>query len=373
MQDQDDRIPVTLLTGFLGAGKTTLLNHLIRDPDAGRIAVIMNELGDVGLDHDLIEEATEDTILMQSGCLCCSIRGDLAETMLSLVMRRRRGKLAFDRVVIETTGMADPGPILQVLTMDDFVALSFHMDGVIALADAVNGPGTLDRQFEAVNQIAVADLVVVTKGDLVLPPALARFEARLAAINPTARRVRADHGRVPAGALFDLTGTRAAVAADQVMAWLGAGDDASGPLAGLSGLPPSGQAAATVDPAASRHDSRIVTASVTIADPIDADAFDDWLNALVMCKGADLLRMKGIVHVAGVDAPFVLHGVQHVFDRPVPLKTWPAGDTTSRVVVIARDMDRAKLQAGLDGLRLPPDPAAIKRRGMLRHTTEMPF
>jgi G3E family GTPase len=199
-------IPVTLLTGFLGSGKTTLLNHLIRDPEMGRVAVIINEFGDVGLDHDLIEEATEEMVLLQSGCLCCTIRGDLVTAMLALLRRQAAGEVAFDRVVIETTGLADPAPILHTLLIEQQLAQAFRLDGVVTTACAATGPRSLDLQFEAVNQIALADRIVLTKTDLVTPPELRRFEDRLAQINPGAARITADIGHVPPGVLFGISG-----------------------------------------------------------------------------------------------------------------------------------------------------------------------
>jgi len=370
MQRKDDQVPVTLLTGFLGAGKTTLLNHLIRDPAAGRIAVIMNEFGDVGLDHDLIEEATEDTILMQSGCLCCSIRGELARTMAALMARQKRGELAFDRVVIETTGIADPGPIIQIMIADNTVAQNYRLDGVVTLADAANGPSTLDRQYEAVNQIAMADLVIITKADLVTPAALARFETRVADINPTAARLHATQGRVSAGALFNLTALRPEASLAEMAGWLGAVAPAPDPLAGLSGLIPPQSAKSRYTPASSAHDSRIVTASITVEAPIPADVFDGWLNQLVVLRGPDLLRIKGIVHVEDVEAPFVLHGVQHIFDAPVPMRTWPRDDKTSRIVVIARDFEQAELQAGLETLRARSSAEVLPTDDMFEPVTQ---
>ena len=375
MEHKDDRVPVTLLTGFLGAGKTTLLNHLIRDPAAGRIAVIMNEFGDVGLDHDLIEEATEETILMQSGCLCCSIRGDLAKTMASLMARQKRDELSFDRVVIETTGIADPGPILHTMVVDDLIAPYYRMDGVVTVADAANGPRTLDAQFEAVSQIAMADLVVLTKGDLVTPDALQRFQTRLRTINSTARQVQADHGRVTPGCLFNLTAMRPSVTTDELFEWLGTTEIRPDPLAGLSGF-----AAKVAKPTAfplpssgahAHHDNRIGSASIEVADPIPASVFDFWLDTLIALKGPDILRMKGILHVEGLEWPFVFHGVQHIFDAPVPLKSWSGDDTTSRVVVIARDIDKGDLKASLATLRMRPQEAQAD--GMMSQTTEMPF
>ena len=374
IERQHDRVPVTLLTGFLGAGKTTLLNHLIRDPEAGRIAVIMNELGDVGLDHDLIEEATEETILMQSGCLCCSIRGDLAKPLASLMARRKRDELAFDRVVIETTGIADPGPILHTLVIDDVIAPHYRLDGVVTVADAANGPRTLDAQFEAVSQVAMADLLLITKADLVTPDALDRFKARLSMINGTARQVRADRGQVAPGCLFNLTAMRESVTTAGVMDWLGAAPKPD-PLAGLSGFAAKPASPATLPVSGggshAHHDHRIGSASIEVEEPIPANTFDFWLDTLIALKGPDILRIKGIVHVEEVEWPFVLHGVQHIFDAPVPLKSWTGDDKTSRVVVIARDIDKGDLRASLETLRMRPQEAQAD--GMMVHTTEMPF
>lgn len=372
---KDQRVPVTLLTGFLGAGKTTLLNHLIRDPDAGRVAVVINEFGDVGLDHDLIEEATRETVLLRSGCLCCSIRGDLAKTLASLIARRISGKLSFDRVVIETTGIADPGPILHTLVVDEIIAPHYRMDGVVTLADAATGPRTLDTQFEAVNQIAMADLVVLSKTDLVTPAELARFEARVAGINNTARRIQADHGRVLAKTLFGLSALRASVTADDVSGWLGMAAPKEDPLAGISGFAkkPEEQAAWSLEQATSPagHAHRIASASIEVEDAIPASVFDFWLETLIALRGSDILRMKGIVHVEDMPWPFVFHGVQHIFDTPVPLKSWSGKDTTSRVVVIARDFDKADLEASLETLRMRPKDVETRVDGMTADAAEM--
>lgn len=377
METLDNRVPVTLLTGFLGSGKTTLLNHLIADPDAGRIAVVMNELGEVGLDHDLIEEATEETILMRSGCLCCSIRGDLAKTLASLMARRLHGKLSFDRVVIETTGIADPGPILHTLVVDEIIAPHYRMDGVVTVADAATGPRTLDAQFEAVNQVAMADLIVLSKIDRVTPMELAQFETRLAGINSTARRVKADHGAIPTGALFGLSAMKPDAGGDQITEWLGVETPAPDPLAGLSGFTTQESKTTTLPLTAAspnlHHDSRIGSASITVEDPIPESVFDFWLDTLIALKGPNVLRIKGIVHVAGMDWPFVFHGVQHIFDAPVPLKSWSGEDRTSRVVVIACDMDNSDIQGSLDTLRMRPKELSDKVGGMMAQTGDMPF
>ncbi|OBY27653.1 cobalamin biosynthesis protein P47K [Leisingera sp. JC1] len=352
------QIPVTLLTGFLGAGKTTLLNGLLHDPAAGRIAVVVNEFGDAGLDHDLIEETAEDVVLMAAGCICCTIRGDLSRTLMSLLKRRTKGELSFDRVVIETTGLADPRPVHHTLLVDKDLAANFALDGIVTAVDSVLAADTLDRHAEAQAQVAMADRIVLTKRDLANRAARRALERRLDRLNPGAERIEADRGKVPSGALFGLSAMRKEVSRNHALDWLAASPAAAqvDPLAGLSGID-----LPKADPlpefgAQSHHatDSRIVTASVTIDTPIPTRVFDFWLDTLIALRGADILRLKGIVHIEDVPTPFVFHGVQHVFEPPVPLKDWPAGDHTSRVVVIARDFPLEDLEQSLAMLRMRP-------------------
>lgn len=368
MDTQDTRIPVTLLTGFLGAGKTTLLNHLINDPQAGRIAVIMNEFGAAGLDHDLIEASTEETILMQSGCLCCTFRGDIAKTLGKLMARKQSGELSFDRIVIETTGIAEPAPIVHTLVVDQLMPHYYRMDGIVTVADAATGASTLKTQAEAVNQVALADLIVVTKTDLVSKDELASYEARLSTINNTAPRIYADQGKVPTGALFGLSALREDVASEDIVAWLGKVEEP--------------QTHHHHDHHDSdhhhghnhhHHDNQIRSASIELSDPIPASVFDFWLDMLIAIKGPDLLRIKGIIHVEGMDWPFVFHGVQHIFDAPVPLKSWSGQDATSRVVVIARNMSQDDLDASLNMLRMKPKEVETTADGMVHETAPMPF
>ena len=390
MHAGDQRIPVTLLTGFLGAGKTTLLNHLVRDPAAGRIAVVMNEFGDVGLDHDLIEEATEETILLDSGCLCCSIRGDLATTLAALMERRKQGDLAFDRLVIETTGIADPGPVLHTMVVSDLIAPDYRMDGVVTLADAATGHGTLDRQFEAVHQIAVADVIVLTKTDLVSEAELQDFETRIQGINEAAPRVRAAHGCVQFGTLFNLSAMRTGAAQDDIAKWIGDAQSDEAPGHHHDGHDHHGHHHHDHGDSCGHHhhdhdhddhehhhhqhhDARITSASIVMDKPIPASVFDFWLDMLIAFKGPDILRMKGIVHVEGMDWPFVFHGVQHIFDQPVPLKSWKGDNTESRVVVIARDMTKDDLEGSLDVLRMQPKEVEPKTDDLMVKTAEIPL
>ena len=341
----DARVPVTLITGFLGAGKTTLLNALLKDASSGRVAVVVNEFGEAGLDHDLIEGVEDDVVLVPSGCLCCSVRGELANTMAGLLERRDTGELAFERIAIETTGIADPRPIVQTLVADPYLSPRIRVDGLVTVADAVNGPATLDAQVEARSQAAMADLVVLSKTDLVAPEKAAAFEAELKALNPAARIVHSVRGDGIAQHVWDLSGLRQGASADEVLAWATGEPPVPDLLTDLSAPKTSGPA-----PLSPRHGT-IGSTSVILDDPIPGRLFDNWLDSLIALQGPDLLRVKGIVCIEGLETPFVFHGVQHIFEHPVPLQDWPDGDRRSRIVVIGRNITDPELQRNLDMLR----------------------
>jgi len=309
-------IPVTVVTGFLGSGKTTLINRLLRAPGVGDIAVIVNEFGEIGIDHHLVESARTDVLLMRNGCVCCSIRGDLVDTLSDLHARRAAGDVPpFARVVVETTGLADPGPVLQTMLGEPAITAAFALDGLVATVDAIHWPQQRARHREAAAQAALADLVLLTKTDIATAGQVAAARAGLRAVNPYAEVVDAPHGAVAPARVLAAHAVRGAAAAAH--AHVHAHDD------GIRAY-------------AVRHDA-----------PLDWDSFAGWLDGLVSLRGADILRIKGLVNAAGHAGPVVVHGVNHVFHPPTVLPAWPDADRATRLVFITQGLDLSRLDAAV--------------------------
>lgn len=336
-------IPVSLLTGFLGSGKTTVLNYLLQQPGMSETAVIVNEFGEIGLDHELMVGGKEDMVLLNSGCLCCTVRGDLANTLRDLMMVRMRGEVPpFKRVVVETTGLADPAPILHTLMGDELIGRYYRLDGVIATVDAVNGAETLTSQFESVKQAAVADRLLITKSDLADAAVLEGLEKRLDEINPAAPRLRVVNGEVDPEILFDASLYNPATKIPDVDRWLKEEAYADQEADRHSGHGHEGHDHHGHD--VNRHDDSIRAFCITYDEPLRLDAVEQWFDLVMLLKGPDLLRVKGIVNVAEYDTPIVIHGVQHVFHPPARLEAWPSDDHRTRIVFITRNVDRQVIE-----------------------------
>ena len=324
------RIPVSVITGFLGSGKTTLLNHLVRHPGMGETAVIVNEFGEIGLDHELIENSDENTILLGSGCLCCTVRGDLVDTLGDLSVRRLKGEVPpFKRVVIETTGLADPAPILHTL-MSVPVVRRYALENVITTVDLVNGSNTLIKHKEAVKQVAIADRLIITKSDLCEADETDRLAAELRKLNPAAPMISVVDGDIDPDDLFGSLRFDLQTKSDDVREWLRAeeyDDDAAQHKHDVN-----------------RHDDHIEAFCLTFSEPMNWSTVALWLDTLVASQGEKLLRVKGILDVTDIPEPLVIHAVQHLFHPPVRIKAWPAGPHASRIVFITRDLPRSEVE-----------------------------
>lgn len=330
MAGASDRLPVSVLTGFLGSGKTTLLSRLVRDPQMAKAAVIINEFGEVGLDHLLVEKADENTVLMESGCLCCTMRSDIIDTLRDLDSRRARGEVTeFDRIVIETTGLADPAPILHTLMTDPLVTGRFRLAGVAATIDSTAVLAQLERHEECVKQAAMADRLIITKTDLSDPQTQAKVRETLRRLNPGAEQIDARSDEFSPSALFEIGPYRADARAAEVARWMDAGDEHTAAHNHL-------------------HDHGFSSFAITIEAPVPLDALLRFFERLASTEGEDLLRMKAIVHAIESDRPIVVHGVQHIVYPPTQLKSWPPGDRRTQMVFITQGLSEARVRRLLE-------------------------
>lgn len=308
------RLPVTVVTGFLGAGKTTLIRELLTKPEGANTAVVVNEFGEVGIDHALLRSSSDATVLLGNGCLCCAVRTDLQESLRTLFAERGRGAVpSFERVIIETSGLADPGPVLQTLASDRALGDVFHLQGLVTIVDAPGGAGNLDRAPEARQQVALADRIVVTKTDLADNAVTAALTERLRALSAAPVQAAINGAVDPAFLLEER-------------------------------LDLSARAAAHEHDHAHAHSHGIDSFALFFDKPLPWAVFEQAMAVLTALRGADLLRVKGLVAVEGCRGPVVVHAVQHVAHRPIELQDWPDGDRRSRLVFITRNLAKAQVE-----------------------------
>ncbi|MCQ2003040.1 CobW family GTP-binding protein [Rhizobium sp. NRK18] len=367
-------IPVSIVTGFLGAGKSTLLNRILKDPAMKDTAVIINEFGEVGIDHMLVETSDDSVIELANGCLCCTIRGELVDTLAMLVEGVQTGRIAtLKRVVIETTGLADPAPVMQAVIGNPVIAQNFVLDGVVTLVDAVNGLSTLDRHSEALRQAAVADQIVLSKMTLASADQVAALKTRLQAINPRATMVDGDsadaaRAAILANGLYDPD-----TKIPDVGQWLQADADHDHDdhhHHGHHGHHHHHEHHHDV----TRHGDTIRSFSIVHDEPIDPMALEMFVDLLRSAHGPKLLRMKAIVHLKdNPDRPLVLHGVQEIFHTPVRMKAWPEGaERKTRMVMITDGLEEAFVRELFDAFTGRPQIDRADRQGLENNPLAVP-
>lgn len=344
-----DYLPVVVITGFLGSGKTTLLNKLLRHPDMQKSAVVVNEFGEVGIDNLLIESATEDVMIMDGGCVCCTIRGDLVETLDNLYQKRQSGDITyFERVIIETTGLADPAPIIHTLLDDETLKTQYHLDSVISTVDCVYAQQQFEEFYETVKQAAVADRVILTKTDLVEPAIVEQVKQRLNVLNPGAMMLESVNGNVDVKQLFSAGLYNPTTKSLDVQQWL--------------------QAESYQQPHHHhefdysyhdhiRHDEYIQSFCLEYDKPLSWKILNIWFQQLTTLRGKDLLRIKGLLYTEETDLPVVVQGVQHIFQPPTTLEKWPKSQPLTQIVFITRNIHKSVLEKMLDILVNSKTPA----------------
>jgi G3E family GTPase len=349
MADFPDFTTVNLLTGFLGSGKTTLLKRMLDDPALADTAVLINEFGEIGLDHQLVERIDDNMVLLQSGCLCCTVRGELADALRDLHSRRERGLIPpFSRVVIESTGLADPFPVLSTIKADPVLRHHFRPGNVITTVDAVNGAAQLDTYIESNRQAAIADRLVITKTDIADFSDVSDLKERLHRINPDAEMIATPDERL---SVADLLDTGAAPRGARIQSSSGFYCEDSRELLTSDGK---------------SHSAQFTSFVVTVDQPIDWTAFGIWLTMLLNRHGDRVLRVKGILNIAGEDRPVAIHGVQHLVHTPVHMDGWTSEDRRSHIVFIVDGLDASLLKRSFEAFAVagPRVDAAAPRCNM---------
>ena len=329
--NQINQIPVTLITGFLGSGKTTLLSSILKKKEMQKTAVIINEFGEIGLDHALIEHTDENIVELQSGCICCTIQGDLNKTLIDLFDKMMNGKVSsFNRILIETTGLANPVPIIHTLMSSIELIRIYSLDGVITVVDSINGEKTLDLHEESLKQLALAEKIILSKTDIVDKDEINSLIYRIKEINPVSQIVFSKFGNIPLEEIFGLGAYDPYKKSEDVKKWLAAEKYKDKKHHHHHDV--------------NRHSENIRAFSMMSEKPVNMIAFSFFRDMITAALGANLLRMKGIINIAGEEHPAVIHGVQHIFHPVQWLETWPDNDRRTKLVFITQNIKKEQIE-----------------------------
>lgn len=329
--NQINQIPVTVITGFLGSGKTTLLSSILKKKEMQKTAVIINEFGEIGLDHALIEHTDENIVELQSGCICCTIQGDLNKTLIDLFDKMMNGKVSsFNRILIETTGLANPVPIIHTLMSSIELIRIYSLDGVITVVDSINGEKTLDLHEESLKQLALAEKIILSKTDIVDKDEIKSLVYRIKEINPVSQIIFSKFGNIPLEEIFGLGAYDPYKKSADVKKWLAAEKYKDKKHHHHHDV--------------NRHNENIRAFSMMSENPVNMIAFSFFRDMITAALGANLLRMKGIVNIAGEERPAVIHGVQHIFHPVQWLETWPDNDRRTKLVFITQNIKKEQIE-----------------------------